>query len=157
MRDCWHAVPSQRPTFKQLVEDLDRCLAMTANQVSRRRRHLWLSHEEAEVLIPGVKCLFCVHRSIWSCRCLWINTPRATRTPAAPPALQVRTRCSPTMPAPRSRACQSSLRTRTGRPLRNADTSNPPIQTLKKQNKTNISSAPCRPHGAGLTFIHSQR
>ncbi|NP_001098367.1 fibroblast growth factor receptor 1 precursor [Oryzias latipes] len=32
MRDCWHAVPSQRPTFKQLVEDLDRCLAMTSNQ-----------------------------------------------------------------------------------------------------------------------------
>lgn len=35
MRDCWNAVPSQRPTFKQLVEDLDRCLAMTSNQVSR--------------------------------------------------------------------------------------------------------------------------
>uniref|UniRef100_A0A669C8L8 Fibroblast growth factor receptor n=1 Tax=Oreochromis niloticus TaxID=8128 RepID=A0A669C8L8_ORENI len=32
MRDCWHAVPSQRPTFKQLVEDLDRALAMTSNQ-----------------------------------------------------------------------------------------------------------------------------
>eukprot|EP00066_Takifugu_rubripes_P024523 XP_011613789.1 PREDICTED: fibroblast growth factor receptor 1-A-like isoform X1 [Takifugu rubripes] len=32
MRDCWNAVPSQRPTFKQLVEDLDRCLAMTSNQ-----------------------------------------------------------------------------------------------------------------------------
>uniref|UniRef100_A0A8C6Q129 Fibroblast growth factor receptor n=1 Tax=Nothobranchius furzeri TaxID=105023 RepID=A0A8C6Q129_NOTFU len=32
MRDCWHAVPSQRPTFKQLVEDLDRCLAMNSNQ-----------------------------------------------------------------------------------------------------------------------------
>ncbi|XP_034068458.1 fibroblast growth factor receptor 1-A isoform X3 [Gymnodraco acuticeps] len=32
MRDCWNAVPSHRPTFKQLVEDLDRCLAMTANQ-----------------------------------------------------------------------------------------------------------------------------
>ncbi|XP_068560410.1 fibroblast growth factor receptor 1-A isoform X1 [Cebidichthys violaceus] len=32
MRDCWHAVPSHRPTFKQLVEDLNRCLAMTANQ-----------------------------------------------------------------------------------------------------------------------------
>ncbi|XP_029459801.1 fibroblast growth factor receptor 1 isoform X3 [Rhinatrema bivittatum] len=32
MRDCWHAVPSQRPTFKHLVEDLDRIVAMTSNQ-----------------------------------------------------------------------------------------------------------------------------
>uniref|UniRef100_A0A8C6UUU1 Fibroblast growth factor receptor n=1 Tax=Neogobius melanostomus TaxID=47308 RepID=A0A8C6UUU1_9GOBI len=32
MRDCWHAVPSHRPTFKQLVEDLDRCLAISSNQ-----------------------------------------------------------------------------------------------------------------------------
>uniref|UniRef100_V9KPU7 receptor protein-tyrosine kinase n=2 Tax=Callorhinchus milii TaxID=7868 RepID=V9KPU7_CALMI len=32
MRDCWHVMPSQRPTFKQLVEDLDRILAMTVNQ-----------------------------------------------------------------------------------------------------------------------------
>ncbi|XP_077207021.1 fibroblast growth factor receptor 3 isoform X2 [Paroedura picta] len=30
MRECWHAVPSQRPTFKQLVEDLDRILIMTS-------------------------------------------------------------------------------------------------------------------------------
>uniref|UniRef100_A0A7N6AWY0 Fibroblast growth factor receptor n=1 Tax=Anabas testudineus TaxID=64144 RepID=A0A7N6AWY0_ANATE len=30
MRECWHAVPSQRPTFRQLVEDLDRVLSMTS-------------------------------------------------------------------------------------------------------------------------------
>ena len=33
MKDCWHAVPTYRPTFKQLVEDLDRILSMTSNQV----------------------------------------------------------------------------------------------------------------------------
>ncbi|XP_061732185.1 fibroblast growth factor receptor 1b [Nerophis ophidion] len=32
MRDCWHAVPSCRPTFQRLVEDLDRTLALVANQ-----------------------------------------------------------------------------------------------------------------------------
>lgn len=33
MRDCWHAVPARRPTFQQLVEDLDRVLSLMANQV----------------------------------------------------------------------------------------------------------------------------
>ncbi|KAM8924838.1 fibroblast growth factor receptor 2 isoform 2-T2 [Pelodytes ibericus] len=32
MRDCWHAIPSHRPTFKQLVEDLDRILTLTTNK-----------------------------------------------------------------------------------------------------------------------------
>ncbi|XP_075391040.1 fibroblast growth factor receptor 2 isoform X6 [Tenrec ecaudatus] len=32
MRDCWHAAPSQRPTFKQLVEDLDRILTLTTTE-----------------------------------------------------------------------------------------------------------------------------
>uniref|UniRef100_A0A4W5PKC3 receptor protein-tyrosine kinase n=1 Tax=Hucho hucho TaxID=62062 RepID=A0A4W5PKC3_9TELE len=35
MRDCWHAVPSHRPTFKQLVEDLDRTLSLMTNQVNK--------------------------------------------------------------------------------------------------------------------------
>lgn len=34
MRDCWHAVPSRRPTFQQLVEDLDRMLSLMSNQVT---------------------------------------------------------------------------------------------------------------------------
>ncbi|XP_018419462.1 PREDICTED: fibroblast growth factor receptor 2 isoform X2 [Nanorana parkeri] len=32
MRDCWHAISSHRPTFKQLVEDLDRILTLTTNE-----------------------------------------------------------------------------------------------------------------------------
>ncbi|XP_014195655.1 fibroblast growth factor receptor 1-A isoform X1 [Haplochromis burtoni] len=32
MRDCWHAVPCRRPTFQQLVEDLDRTVSIMANQ-----------------------------------------------------------------------------------------------------------------------------
>lgn len=32
MRDCWHAVPARRPTFQQLVDDLDRMLSLIANQ-----------------------------------------------------------------------------------------------------------------------------
>lgn len=32
MRECWHAVPARRPTFQQLVDDLDRMLSLTANQ-----------------------------------------------------------------------------------------------------------------------------
>ena len=34
MRECWHAAPSQSPTFKQLVEDLDRVLTVTSTAVS---------------------------------------------------------------------------------------------------------------------------
>uniref|UniRef100_A0A8V0Y6A9 Fibroblast growth factor receptor n=2 Tax=Gallus gallus TaxID=9031 RepID=A0A8V0Y6A9_CHICK len=34
MRECWHAVPSQRPTFKQLVEGLDKILAAISEEVS---------------------------------------------------------------------------------------------------------------------------
>ncbi|XP_065152226.1 fibroblast growth factor receptor 2 [Paramisgurnus dabryanus] len=32
MKDCWHAMSSHRPTFKQLVEDLDRILTLATNE-----------------------------------------------------------------------------------------------------------------------------
>ncbi|CAN9504638.1 unnamed protein product [Ophioblennius macclurei] len=32
MRDCWHAVPSRRPTFQQLVESLDHILTLVSSQ-----------------------------------------------------------------------------------------------------------------------------
>uniref|UniRef100_A0A8C6UIV6 Fibroblast growth factor receptor n=1 Tax=Neogobius melanostomus TaxID=47308 RepID=A0A8C6UIV6_9GOBI len=32
MKDCWHAISSHRPTFKQLVEDLDRILTLSSNE-----------------------------------------------------------------------------------------------------------------------------
>lgn len=128
MRDCWHAVPSQRPTFKQLVEDLDRALAMTSNQVSsgpplskhRSSRYVWGGSAMLNFFnfFPPSYC-----RSIWSFQYLWTNIRPATRTPGAPPARLERTRFSRMMPEWRSHACPSSLLTPMGQPSRNADTS----------------------------------
>lgn len=95
------------------------------------------------LISPFVAC-----RSIWSCQCLWTNIPPATRTPAAPPAPRARTLSSPTMLELRSPACQSSLPTPTGQPLRNADTSSPFRQTL---------TFPSLPASWGWTFPHIPR
>lgn len=121
MRDCWHAVPSQRPTFKQLVEDLDRIVALTSNQVRRpfldpvclpirvlarfipssrgmnpatAGRRVWVFH-----------LFVSAFRSTWTCQCPWTNTPPVSLTPAAPPAPPERIPSSLTSPCPRNPAC----------------------------------------------------
>ena len=33
MRDCWSYQPNERPVFQELVEDLDKILTITANEV----------------------------------------------------------------------------------------------------------------------------
>lgn len=33
MTECWHAIPNQRPTFKKLVEELDKSLLSISDEV----------------------------------------------------------------------------------------------------------------------------
>uniref|UniRef100_A0A8D3DUD8 Fibroblast growth factor receptor n=1 Tax=Scophthalmus maximus TaxID=52904 RepID=A0A8D3DUD8_SCOMX len=64
MRDCWNAVPSRRPTFQQLVEDLDRTLSLMANQVSL----IPLVLSEDPSFPSGIKLLlFIIYRFIFLC------------------------------------------------------------------------------------------
>lgn len=49
MRECWHAVPTQRPTFKQLVEELDKALLSISDEVGFQRS---LIHDVWNVFTP---------------------------------------------------------------------------------------------------------
>lgn len=68
MRDCWHAVPSQRPTFKQLVEDLDRILTLTTNEVRTSfQKPLVLGWLVRHMAFYTHTPLLAVGWSLWSC------------------------------------------------------------------------------------------
>lgn len=47
MRDCWSYQPNERPMFGELVEDLDRILTITANEVRNLKYSL---KTETEIL-----------------------------------------------------------------------------------------------------------
>ncbi|XP_039694244.1 fibroblast growth factor receptor 3 isoform X5 [Pteropus medius] len=97
MRECWHAVPSQRPTFKQLVEDLDRILTVTSTDVSAGRATPCRGPGPGGGHSPD--CHPPARRSTWICRCPLSSTHPAARTPLAP-APRAMTPCLPTTCCP---------------------------------------------------------
>ncbi|KAH1175306.1 hypothetical protein KIL84_008180 [Mauremys mutica] len=65
MKECWHVVPSERPTFKQLVEDLDRVLTVTTTeeyldlsvpfeQYSPARQDTHITHSSGGHSVPAI-------------------------------------------------------------------------------------------------------
>lgn len=104
MRECWHAVPSQRPTFRQLVEDHDRVLSMTSTDVRACTYFLLISpslscyYVTTQCLRDILSCYvlrespsncvcLCVCdlcRSIWICQYRLSSTLPPVQTPTAP-------------------------------------------------------------------------
>lgn len=56
MRECWQYNPMERPTFSELVEDLDRILTLTSNEVNYILYKLSLGTEilTFSIIISGI-------------------------------------------------------------------------------------------------------
>lgn len=67
MRECWQAVPTQRPTFKQLVEELDRVLLSISDEVGSEPFYnlLGLCRRENTLLDPWASMPSRCHHRGW--------------------------------------------------------------------------------------------
>lgn len=59
MRECWHAVPTQRPTFKQLVEELDKGLLSISDEVSVKHTNLYKTYTPIPFFLPLTFTICC--------------------------------------------------------------------------------------------------
>lgn len=61
MRECWHAVPTQRPTFKQLVEELDKGLLSISDEVSVKHtnKNLYKTYTPIPFFLPLTFTICC--------------------------------------------------------------------------------------------------
>lgn len=95
MRECWHAVPTQRPTFKQLVEELDRVLVSISDEVNTYFNSS-LSPTSCCFVSKPLNDLYYYIFSTWTYPPLLNSTPHLVRTPPAL-ALQTMIQCLPMM------------------------------------------------------------
>lgn len=72
MRECWHAVPTQRPTFKQLVEELDKVLLSISDEVGFTHAHRLVK------MYTHTSCLSLFHNMLSRCvQHMRVNAQRA--------------------------------------------------------------------------------
>lgn len=95
MRECWHAVPTQRPTFKQLVEELDRVLVSISDEVNTYFGDS-LNPARCCFISKPLNCSYLYVFSTWTYPPLLNSTPHLVRTPPAH-ALQTMIQCLPMM------------------------------------------------------------
>ncbi|KAA8590076.1 hypothetical protein FQN60_014010 [Etheostoma spectabile] len=91
MKDCWHAISSHRPTFKQLVEDLDRILTLNTNEAQHGRYGpVKVPNHHIHASLPPMACIS-FHSSFLSNEYLDLCAPAEQYSPSFP---DTRSSCS---------------------------------------------------------------